>query len=60
MTKKYMVSVAHTHYYYRYVEAHNYDEAEDMVIEELGTDNNRKLNLEGEDWEVYMVEELTA
>ena len=60
MTKKYRVSVAHTHYYYRYVEAHNYDEAEDMVINELGTDNNRKLNLEGEDWEVYMVEELTA
>jgi hypothetical protein len=56
-SKRYRVSVAHTYYYYRYVEAHNYDEAEDMVIKELGTD---KLNLEGEDWEVYMVEELTA
>jgi hypothetical protein len=57
MTKKYRVSVAHAKYYYRYVEAHNYDEAEEMVIKELGTDNNTKLNLEGEDWEVYMIEE---
>jgi hypothetical protein len=60
MTKKYIVGVAHTNYYYRCVYAHNYDEAEDMVIKELGTDNNRKLAFEGEDWEVYKVEELTA
>ncbi len=59
MTKSYMVWVAHTKYYYRYVKAGSYDEAEDTVALALGSDEDKKLIFDDEEWEVYKVEEAT-